>query len=742
MRVSFALTMLLLLHAFTAGAVHISGTEDPQEFFEKVAGAFLKEELGLDLHHIQVYPSNRYSPEVHRLLQVTANLYDCTTNRGDNYPWFPTCFRPRFSTNQNEVFVSGYVEEIGINFSDRPWHDVQDSNDRPIGADDNVYGIPIIIGAKKGFPNFNEFVVQSAVQFSRKLELRKTVPWDRPTETNQMIIIGVSNTVALELWNPWTKTYPRPLTVKIGARITLAFTNENGFGLTNTGLHGILTNIPAAQLTNGAFSVPLLATDIALTNSAFRSLPSEHFDPIIPTTTFERGAGFPTNLWGLATKTRAIVLISDGEHLIDFVALSDLATEMNVSAGLVQMSNYDFWNVTPAAGANAGVLNQLHVSLGTLYIGDWRNYQLTPPRDQEQAIQQFLSFFQSGTNTNLVMEAPFVPSRRIFQSTAWEANDPFLHQTSHQLLGRFYPSTTINIPSLVTPLTITNGSSIGRRNRGYSPSIVNADLDPFAYDGRVKDITVYSPDWWTFDVSRPLNLANIGRVHRGTPWQSIYLKSGIIPPDEWLSWYGSLSGHPTNDWQLVSILASMLDTNAPQTLLSINSTNRDAWAAAFDGLIVTTNDEECSYFDSTVHSNSPQVSIVLNGLEASRASSPGGYFDDIGAVLATPELSMSSPWINFAWWWVDCLPDAALEAIPSQLLSKLRPDPVGRLVPSSNGSYVIQFRVIPDHRYEVEASSDLRTWQSVSTNFVSETSFQFSESPNLDHQFYRLKLVP
>jgi hypothetical protein len=141
-----------------------------------------------------------------------------------------------------------------------------------------------------------------------------------------------------------------------------------------------------------------------------------------------------------------------------------------------------------------------------------------------------------------------------------------------------------------------------------------------------------------------------------------------------------------------------------------------------------------------VHSNSPQVSIALDGLDASRASSPSGYFDHLGAILATPELTMASPWINFAWWWVDCLPDAALEAVPSQLLSKLRPDPIAKVLPSTH-SFAIQFNVIPGHVYEVEASTDLRTWQSISTNVVSETSFQFSESSPLDHRFYRLKLV-
>jgi hypothetical protein len=36
-----------------------------------------------------------------------------------------------------------------------------------------VYGIPPIIGVKKGYPNFNEFALQTRVQITRRVELRK-----------------------------------------------------------------------------------------------------------------------------------------------------------------------------------------------------------------------------------------------------------------------------------------------------------------------------------------------------------------------------------------------------------------------------------------------------------------------------------------------------------------------------------------------------------------------------------------
>ena len=44
---------------------------------------------------IQLFPANAYTPEVHRLLQVAANIHDATTNRL-LYPNPPTVMRPVF----------------------------------------------------------------------------------------------------------------------------------------------------------------------------------------------------------------------------------------------------------------------------------------------------------------------------------------------------------------------------------------------------------------------------------------------------------------------------------------------------------------------------------------------------------------------------------------------------------------------------------------------------------------------
>src|SRR5689334_17628989 len=75
-------------------------TSSPIGFFTNLASRLLKSELNLNLSRLQIYPTNQYTPAVHRLLQLTANVYDATTNRyNDPYPHFPTVFRPQFTND-------------------------------------------------------------------------------------------------------------------------------------------------------------------------------------------------------------------------------------------------------------------------------------------------------------------------------------------------------------------------------------------------------------------------------------------------------------------------------------------------------------------------------------------------------------------------------------------------------------------------------------------------------------------
>jgi hypothetical protein len=72
--------VLWILFATRSFAGQLVSTEDPTTFFTTVASRLLGAEMGVNLARIQIFPTNEYTPRLHRLLQLTANLYECTTN--------------------------------------------------------------------------------------------------------------------------------------------------------------------------------------------------------------------------------------------------------------------------------------------------------------------------------------------------------------------------------------------------------------------------------------------------------------------------------------------------------------------------------------------------------------------------------------------------------------------------------------------------------------------------------------
>src|SRR5204862_3922192 len=91
-----------------------------------------------------------------------------------------------------------------------------------------VSGIPLIIGAKKGFPNFNELAMQTKVFVTRLLEFKRSVSSGPVTQTNQMYVVGITNTFAVEAWNSYLTNYPRDLQLVTTVSMTATMTNEMG----------------------------------------------------------------------------------------------------------------------------------------------------------------------------------------------------------------------------------------------------------------------------------------------------------------------------------------------------------------------------------------------------------------------------------------------------------------------------------------------------------------------------------
>src|SRR3954454_9630445 len=120
-----------------------------------------------------------------------------------NYPCvFMPQFRQEIGSGITNLFITGIVQETRPAFVANvangtiPLREMTEPSMLP---DDLVYGVPLVIGSRKGFPNFNEFAVQTIANFTRKLELRRAN--GKLSETNQMWIIGISNVFAMETWN-------------------------------------------------------------------------------------------------------------------------------------------------------------------------------------------------------------------------------------------------------------------------------------------------------------------------------------------------------------------------------------------------------------------------------------------------------------------------------------------------------------------------------------------------------------
>jgi hypothetical protein len=265
-----------------------------------------------------------------------------------------------------------------------------------------------------------------------------------------------------------------------------------------------------------------------------------------------------------------------------------------------------------------------------------------------------------------------------------------------------------------------------------------------------------------------LNASWLGQVHRGTPWQTIYLKSpNILTETEgpfnigvptWELWTGDLnpadaiSMAPVQDWQIASLLASLFNTNDEASLFSANDPNPVDWEILLNGMTALTNDLNdfelgdgfpyTQFATLTISSTSSQAAEIANAIESTRSSLPNQVFATPGNIFAVPQVSAESPYLN----WNDPaqdeygISDLAYEIIPDQLLPLLRIDSIGSMS-APNGQIVIQFTGDDDHAYAVQVSPNLVNWTTISTNCPSNGIFTFTNNVTANEQFYRTVLL-
>lgn len=618
-----------------------------------------------------------------------------------------------------------------------------------------------------------------------------------------MFSLNLSNRFGVECWNSYRSNYTDQINIYVTDALTMTLTNdENNFSYTT---NFFFTTLLQTNNWQGFIPMvyPLLAPGSFLTNSLttnFTAIPVSlyRFNGGAPFLTTSLNLPFETNdtgfgivpqpHWGLImTNNLRVIMVDTSDpnnwRVIDYVQLGgpygsrDLFTEIQrgydtVNGGMNTGYN-DLWDTNLIEEMPLGIAWQFIVSQGmgtpTYSSSKWG-------RDQKSAYDQINAFraFTMGSAyteltysgyvpdlnligmamTNYAMQMPYTPSALVVQDITWQANDPLVHYLASDMIN---PTASNGLQ-----IFLNWPGNLGRLNQHYQPWGGNPSTAMGTNLLAIKDPLVTSSDDWDFPDSQPLNASWLGRVHRGTPWQTVYLKApavlsypnsfgnfGSNGVNVWANWTGDTDATdaaamaPVRDWHLASLLASMFSTNDLRSLFSMNNPDPDSWQGLLNGLTALTN-SLTGFQVIVISSNSPQASTVANSVEAARTAQPGQFFTDVGDILAIPQLTVNSPFLN----WNDGVQqqrginDEAYEIIPRQLLPLLRADSIGS-VATATGPVVIQFTGYDGHDYAIEVSSNLADWTSIATNSPADGVFNFTNSPTPDAnpQFYRSVLL-
>ncbi len=819
--------------------------------------------MSFGIANIPVLVSNRfvYTPAVQRVLQLAANIYDATTNNAVGLGAdFPSVFRPIFDVVPEPpppaipVYTNVYIvsyepvqalvngrEEVGavtgpgdpqlglpVEASDlvNPnYFDAIISKNLGPGlyTNVNVYGVPWIIGAKKGFPNFNKFNLQSAFQLTRKLQVTRQSTNDTFIDNpgnyhfNQMFNLSLSNQFGVEFWNSYTNGYhPNNDSMVIYVRDDLrhaALSNDENFSadLPVFPISGSIA-IPAGNVWPGynpvtdplgsllSFQIPLNTNVLVITNSMYRFnvgitvaepgfiagrpyLTTNLSAPYEQDVTFNNNQLYPQPHWMLTTSNDIQVFMLETSatgptHVIDYVQLSGPNTTRDLTGEII--TNYDapvisvqaggsqLWNTNYQSGVPIGLLSQVGISLGNYTAsagsGAWNQ---SSPSLQANEIAGFNAFFgytplppyvpgevqaiATAQMTN-AMQAPYTPTATVVQHVSWQANDPLVHYQAGDLNWGLNGGSAIIYDRSVGSLTNNSpNGNLGALNQGYrpwggNPLLSGADLNP--YNLALKDPLVRQSDDWDFPAYKFPSVGWLGRVHRGTPWQTIYLKSRDVVAENqtnagtvlngtnvWTQWtgnaqlangqnYDAVNTAPAQDRLLFDIFTTAINDNATRGQLSVNVGAGDpspqaglaAWSALFSGVIVLSNNAVDGAIATNVilqHNGSMarfttflinpagpggvssalgQIVTNINLTRATLTNADGlaGSFEHVGDILAVPQLTAKSPFLN---WFdngsplqqINGISDELYERLPEQVMSLLHVSDTPRLVIYSFG---------------------------------------------------------
>ena len=815
---------------------------------------------------IPVLVSNQfvYSSAENRLLQLAANMGDATRTN-----FYPSVFRPLFSRDADglgtNVYITGYTNVAGVAFLTNDFQlaqpiDIEELSTmggQVINLATNVYGVPWIIGAKKGFHNFNQFTMQNVVVVERKLQVtRQTL--DGVISTNQMYIFSVSNSLGAELWNSYNSNYvsvnaSSPALPQIQClvrdNISMVLTNDaflppmlfppkiiNG-GFTNTfsvstwpGSAPWNADAYSGQPRAGSFFIPLnpaVSTVVLLTNSVYYYGPGSYIPPLgggpFPGPGFIPQYLYPSNYldhgtpqlphFGLLTTNRLQVVILDGTNVIDYAHFAGPNSSRDINAELRDPDSFGnardeyMWSTNAYFGGPTpyGIVNQINYSSGLPDPTAPAMGTIEPSWNPgNKAFEQdfFAAFFNEGQpysrpsggtilNTNLSQQAPFSPIRTCYEYISWQANDPLVHYLASDLnyTGQdTTPPTGIQKWYSDAPLPRPVFNTLNQKYQPWGRKHVypGSDSDP-SYNLMIKDPLVWQSDNWDFPTNKFPTVGWLGRVHRGTPWQTVYLKaSGIlgeiqggvyVGTNTWVNWTGdsqlafgqyfdAVNSTPAQDRWMFDLFTTAFNDNASRGTLSVNvgptNANLAAWSALLSGIVVLTNNSPNPaigvpptnswftinpagvYNPALLPAQKPAIVQIVQGINQARmtltnADGLVGTFEHVGDIFRAPQFTEQSPFLN----WNNGaqqqygINDEMYEWLPQQIMSLLRVSDSPRYViycygqtlkPAPNGIYNGSgpfFQMVTNYQVVAEtATRAVVRFDSMKTNVVG-TNFVF-----------------
>ncbi|HEY3863759.1 MAG TPA: hypothetical protein VGO59_17930 [Verrucomicrobiae bacterium] len=665
----------------------------------------------------------------------------------------PSIFRPVFGlvnpgTTNAGINIIGY-QPVTIravdSFMSRPFYDLPAAytamaatGGTNLGGLINIWGIPWIVATDKGLPQFYQYSYQNSVLFERKTLFARFggangPDTNRPPQyTNQFYCFWVSNNFALDGWNPYPTNFTGAAgtSVYISNYVTVQLSNNFNFVYT-TNLANVVVGAPTGSALNPfawkAWGVPgrnpltdsngfitFLQTNLTTVGPCYYSPANNQLIAFTNGNWFNQFRGADTNQtawpaynWTLSVTNRLVYALCDGlvtgspatgpnfeGPLLDFVNLGPFGSSTNLEllasnkyqGGAIGMSgsrNSNPWATLPGiplAGL-PGLLNQIATGAATNVV-----------------FQNNLAGTNTGPGTSTSAAAfgdPFEPGCFIYQDVNYVANDPMVHYTifdlTNDITSALNDDQVVSLPaSEILPFPPFTGKIGTINTASYGPWTTNGAAPNSAKDNMLLiDPMVCGANDWDFPTGKFPSVGRLGRVHRGTPWQSVYFKSdnpsnsapalwSVLRASPWVTQSERApETYPTNDWSLVDLFTTAPNDNAARGLLSVNQTNDAAWAALFAGVIAPSSPTNGVAIQPTNVFDLVNVNSAFGSINAWRGMTnanglplhPNGIFQRVGDILGAPALTVNSPFLTNP---ATICSDEVVERIPQQTLSLLK----------------------------------------------------------------------